>query len=75
MKNTSQWRELRSRLNLPESALQYLESLPPEQAGLLSQAILQADDRQRSHVNSAVEHAVRYVPAVLRSVVRKLLMD
>jgi hypothetical protein len=74
VKNTTA-RELRSRLNLSDSALKFLESLPAADAAMLGEAILRADDHQRRHVNAAVEHAARYVPAPLRGIVRKLLLD
>jgi hypothetical protein len=75
LKNTDEWRELQSRLHLPATALQYLETLPEAEARTLCGAILAAEEKQRFHLNSAVEHAVRHVPAPFRGAVRRLLLD
>jgi len=62
-----------ARLQLPETASQYLYDLKPAEAEQLLKAIAGAEAAQQKAVDAAIQGALDHVPMLLRGPVRKML--
>lgn len=64
---------LAATLNARPDQLKGLETLKPEQLETLRSGFLQAQKRQRTDMQQAIDGAMKYVPALLRGTILKIL--
>lgn len=75
MADEPNYAQVQQRLSLSDDTSALLHALNKKQREKLCAHVLAAEQKQGERVDQSIEGAVRFVPALLRKRVRKLLFD